>query len=1043
VRIVLFLFFLPLLCFGQGIIVDYGQNSSQVLSNELSLKKDNIEIIYYQGHDNTAKTVFNIVESVLTEYENRLNYNLSNGIKIIVYNNIFAFQKSNINITNPQHYAGGYTLLNDNISSVYFDGNLHDLNLQTRRAVAEVIVSEFIFGGNIRERVQSAALLNLPDWYYKGLVYYLAESWNVNNDNILKDFFQNKKQNQFTSLQKEEEWLAGHSIWRFLEEKYGGSAVSNVVFLTRISRSIENSFGYYTGLSITQLLKEWERFYIDKYSNDELIFKLPKGEENSPKKLSKQTHTQLKISPNGEQIAIVTNTKGKFRVYLYDIKTKNTLKIKSGGHQLLNRDMVNNYPLISWNSANQQLGVILYENNQSILLTYNQTGKLLSKKILKESNLVKDFSYNNSGNKLVLSVLKDGHSNLVLYHLDKQEFESVSKNEFDHLHPRFSTDDETIYFISNQLQLKSETSPYLALFSINLKTKEKKYVYGLQNKDVNLVEPIPINERYISLLSDKNGIVNNYIYDLEKKELLQQTNYKRSIQYNDISVLNSVYVDLLYFNNRYRLYIGSLPNDFRSEQILTNEKTKYRVLVEQYLANYQFHEDSLEHVRHINDSIKKTPTDTIIIPVKKPIFLSGHTEKDETIGLNDKNKTPKTLMESKFSNHLGVNFFIQQFDNSILNNYLFPSNLQENVFNYPLVSPVIITQLSDPLKNHLIEAGVRVPLSIKATDLFFQYTNRSKRWDKKISAFRRSRTFDDFDNIKMVNSQAKLATIYPFNERSRLEFNVGYRNDRVINLGTNKEQLNKQDVDNIYGIHGIEYVFDNVTSNGLNLFQGVRFKCYTENYHRVQNYKFISNNGFDFRYYQKLHRQIYVAARFNGAFSFGTQTTAYYMGGVENWIIPARSTDNFNYNIPQLNGDAFAFQTIAAPVRGFNRNARGGNKFMLLNAELRVPFFSYLIQKPITSDFFKSLMLVGFMDIGTAWQGSSPYSASNPFNTRIVQSTQYVVTVNSQRDPFLYAFGIGARAKILGHYIKVDHGWGFLENKFLPALTTLSMGLDF
>lgn len=1041
-RIAWLLFFLPFIGLSQGINIDFGQNSSQELKNELSLKKDNIEIIYYQGYENTAKTVYNAVETVLSEYENRLNYNLSNGIKIIVYNNIFAFQKSNINITNPQHYAGGYTILNDNISSVYFDGELQDLILQTRRAVAEVIVSEFIYGGNIRERVQSAALLNLPNWYYKGLVSYLAESWNINNDNFLKDFFQNKKQKQFTSLQKEDEWLAGHSIWRFLEEKYGSSAVSNVVFLTRISRSIENSFGYYTGLSIAQLLKEWERFYIEKYSNDEITFKLPRGEENAPKKLSKQTHTQLKISPDGEQIAIVTNTLGKYRVYLYHIKTKTILKINSGGHQLLNRDMVNNYPLISWNIATQQLGLILFENNQSLLLTYNQAGKLLSKKVLKQDYLVKDFSYNNAGNKIILSVIKDGHSNLVMYHIDKHEFEPIINNEFDHLYPRFSSNDEVIYFISNQLQLKPESSPSLALFSFNLKTNEKKYVYGLQSKEINFTEPIPINDRYISLLSDKNGIINNYIYDLEKKELLQQTNYKRSIQYNDISVLNSVYVDLLYFNNRYRLYIGSLPSDFRSEQILTNEKTKYRLIIDQYVSRFLHQEDSINAII-LKDSLISDSTKTITKPIKKTIFLSGHTDKDELNEFANKNKQNNKLLETKYSNHLGVNFFIQQFDNSILNNYLFPSNIQENVFNYPLVSPIIITQLSDPLKNHLIEAGVRVPLSIKAVDLFFQYTNRSNRWDKKFSAFRRSRFFDDFDNIKMINSQAKAATIYPFNERSRIEFNVGYRNDRVIYLGTDTQQLRKNDNDNIYATHGIEYVFDNVKSNGLNLFQGIRFKCYNENFHRLQGYQFISNNGFDFRYYQKLHRQIYFAARFNGAYSFGTQTTAYYMGGVENWIIPARSTSNFNYNIPQLNGDAFAFQTIAAPVRGFNRNARGGNKFLLLNAEIRIPFLSYLIQKPITSDFFKSLMFVGFVDIGTAWQGTSPYSTSNPFNTRIVQSTQYIVTVNSQRDPFLYAFGIGARAKILGHYIKADHGWGLFENKFQKAMTTLSVGLDF
>jgi len=116
---------------------------------------------------------------------------------------------------------------------------------------------------------------------------------------------------------------------------------------------------------------------------------------------------------------------------------------------------------------------------------------------------------------------------------------------------------------------------------------------------------------------------------------------------------------------------------------------------------------------------------------------------------------------------------------------------------------------------------------------------------------------------------------------------------------------------------------------------------------------------------------------------------------------------------------------------------------MLLNTELRIPVFAYLFQKPISSEFFKSIMLTSFIDIGTAWKGNSPYSIENPFNTRIVQSSQYSVTVVNQRDPFLYAFGFGARARILGHYVKMDHGFGLIENKFQKGMTTFSIGLDF
>jgi hypothetical protein len=231
--------------YSQGLYNDFGQNTTQKSKIEYSLIHDQVEIIFYKDGEGLAKLVLAKVLEYIPEYENKLNYNLSNGIKITVFNHFEDFRKSNINITNPQYYAGGYSSLTDNSSTVYFDGSRVNFDKQVRKAVAEVLINEFIFGGNIRERIQTSAFLALPDWYYKGLVAYLAESWNIQNDNFLKDFFQNKKQKYFTSLQREDEILAGHSIWRYLEEKHGKGAVSNIVFLTRIGRSVENAVIYY------------------------------------------------------------------------------------------------------------------------------------------------------------------------------------------------------------------------------------------------------------------------------------------------------------------------------------------------------------------------------------------------------------------------------------------------------------------------------------------------------------------------------------------------------------------------------------------------------------------------------------------------------------------------------------------------------------------------------------------------------------------------------------------------------------------------------
>src|SRR5690606_28410110 len=194
-----------------------------------------------------SKLSLQIILKELPELENRLGYNISNGLKLVVFNHYEDFKNSPVNITDPQLSAFGYSAPGDNSAYIYFNGSRINLRLQIRQAITEILISEYIYGTNLKERIQTAPLLNLPDWFSKGLVAYLAENWNIQNDNYLKDFFQNNKQKYFSSLKREDEILAGHSIWRFIEDKFGKSAVSRIMYMTKVTKSVETALIYITG----------------------------------------------------------------------------------------------------------------------------------------------------------------------------------------------------------------------------------------------------------------------------------------------------------------------------------------------------------------------------------------------------------------------------------------------------------------------------------------------------------------------------------------------------------------------------------------------------------------------------------------------------------------------------------------------------------------------------------------------------------------------------------------------------------------------------
>ena len=60
-------------------------------------------------------------------------------------------------------------------------------------------------------------------------------------------------------------------------------------------------------------------------------------------------------------------------------------------------------------------------------------------------------------------------------------------------------------------------------------------------------------------------------------------------------------------------------------------------------------------------------------------------------------------------------------------------------------------------------------------------------------------------------------------------------------------------------------------------------------------------------------------------------------------------------------------------MRGFDQNIRNGNSFMVINSELRLPVFKYLLNTPTRIGIIDNFQVVGFGDVGTAWSGPSPF----------------------------------------------------------------------
>jgi len=367
---------------------------------------------------------------------------------------------------------------------------------------------------------------------------------------------------------------------------------------------------------------------------------------------------------------------------------------------------------------------------------------------------------------------------------------------------------------------------------------------------------------------------------------------------------------------------------------------------------------------------------------------------------------------------------------------------------------LVKANLKDILEDYEVEIGVRVALDLTGTEYFVTGKNNIKRLDKNMALYRRAiRRVSENDRLARERYSTLLGQFgvsYPLDVFRSIKGRFTLRNDNTTSLATDEVTLNARNDNEQRVSLRAEYVFDNTLEHAPNILNGTRYKFYTE----IQKGFDIETQGglqleakpgtmaligVDARHYQRLAKHSVIALRVAGATSFGSNKILYYLGGTDNWLIP-----QFSDAIAQPpQGNEFAFQTLAATLRGFDRNIRNGNSYALANAELRVPIFRYL-SRGIRSSFFKNFQIVGFADVGTAWQGKSPFDKDNPVNiTTVTAPPIFSINVKSFKEPIVGAYGVGARMLLFGYFIRLDYGWG-IENKIVQdPKFYISLGYDF
>jgi len=1039
---------------------EFGRNRIQYRKFDWKvIKTSNFEIYFYQDGNQIANLAAQYAETDFDRITEMLGYTPYNRVKIFLYNSPQELAQSNIGLSTAGQANKRELDLSKSRLELAFTGDQISFRKLLIREVAQLFVYDMLYGGSLKDALQSSLLLSLPDWYMPGIASYIADGWSVEMDDYMRDVSLTRPVRKPSVLTGQEAMRVGHSIWNYIAERYGRDNISNILNLTRIIRNEQNSIASTLGVPYSRFLREWRDYYAsmakpitEAYKSGDDAFRLTISTTKDPVQL-----TSLRLSPDQSRIAYATAYRGKFEVVVVNTATRKKTTVLQGGYRQDESTVRVTTPLVAWQRDN--LLVLADEVGKTFLYSFtnlDKKPKLRQRQVVRGVTQVVDMDASADGASLVFSADRRGQNDLYLFSIGRGTVQQLTNDLYDDLSPHFVGRTREIVFASNRRvdTLGGDKGNYktignrLSLFRHD-GTPRADSLVRLTDSLSTALQPLAANETTVYYLDDNAGVRNLVRLDTETGTRQIVTAFSQNIQRYDLIPASGAFVYS-------QIRDGSEVIGFRSKLDLTQSLSLQPT--RRALAVGTARGDSATEPAAATGSPAQAAPSVPLTPVPAPLKLEdGEVDTDnyqfdgdvaKAIEFRQRRTPGAPTSIAVPRNRRRENVTIRgPFDYT----GLFVASDASSDWRIDPVRGFGYYQsltMNDLLENHVIRAGLFITTTLRNSDLFAEYQNRVHRIDYGVRVDRKTIFNDPLGNSQKYRfNKVSLSASYPLSVNSRFTLSPSYTVTRLMNL----QSIGEPDAASDYGGLRGEFVYDNTNLNGMNLIEGTRMKIRFDNFVGIRSMSESFNRlSLDLRRYQKIHRDLVLAVRLSLSHSAGRAPKQSTLGGMENWINISDATRENTDRNPLLlnpnndNRDIF-FLDLAAPLRGFRLGKLTGTSHVLGNAELRLPLVRYLHRGPVTSNFLRNFQLVAFSDIGTAWSGKGPFNRQNSLNTDIVggNGDPFRATVTNFKNPFLIGYGAGVRTMLFGYYVKFDYAWGVENNVVGKPIAYLTLGYDF
>ncbi len=1097
--ILAFLFF-SFTSHAQNTFVEFGKNRIQHKRFYWrNLSTINFDIYYYDSGSRLANFATRFLELEFDKITDVLGYSPYFKTKIFIYNSISDLQQSNVGIDDENLITGGQTDFFKSQVEIPYTGSEEEFKQELRRGIALMLIREMMFGGSLKEMLQSSYLGKFSEWFLFGAAAYVADGWSEEMDDHVRDAFSRRKTKKPNLLSGQDAVLVGQSIWNYIAEEYGEANISNILNLARIIRNERNSIGSSLGVRYKTFLKRWENYY-QGLSDETLEQTEPANYDFKLRKRNRKNFVfnEFKINPEGTKIAFSENRNGRYRIVVKDLRNRRRKVLTRTGYRAINQRYDDNVPLLSWRD-NNNLGIMTIKKGETRIRVMNLRKKVSYERTWFFFNHISSFDFSDDGNFMIISAdrkgrpdFKTGQNDIFRFDIENTNLDKITDDWYDDRNPVFLPGSNLAFaFSSNRLEdtlsttlLTQQGNFDRTLQDFNLyiydprvsKTRLNQLTQSV-GKDMN---PRFLNRREVIYLNDGKGIKQLHRVNVETKEVNQISNYQQSVRTFDINRADRGLGFLQIEKGRLYPYY---KNEFNFSEDVSSEYVTPRVTSLEAFANLDIPRRRIPE--GFSDSANVAEPDTFIEPYEEDEIDTDNYQFNQEV-VNE-NKSGLATAQQEMLNKARQ---ASQNRVKVVGPYEYtPRFRTENVVTSVQIDPlrgwgaVLKMTTSDLLENHKIRGGYFLVTDLRSSDFFGEYEYLARRFDFGLRYDRKVIAINNDQSDQRYTLNRVEGTIsFPIRNTSRISVSPFYATSLWVPL--NFDLADRDDHRRHYGGVKVEYVYDNTILNGQNMISGTRMKVRYERFITLAlndgvtaPSTFVTSSGqalvspgpttrsgndfdkitVDIRHYEKIHRDLILATRFSYGRFGGRAPKNFLVGGMDNWLfnrtdgggvdpspLATAATASDGATTIQIDNSDILFHEFVTNLRGFNYNKIAGDNYLLANIEIRFPIIKYLFGKRINSNFLKNLQLIGFYDVGTAWTGVSPFRRSNNINTRNISRQTFDITVNNFKNPFLQGYGAGLRTVLLGYYLKLDVAWGVEDfNVADSPKFYLTFGYDF